>query len=151
MDIEEFRDLRAAVDLDDLDTEAYKRWETLMLRCYLYKPNRYKGHTVCEEWHDFDTFKGWFNRNHFYGAREYIWDSKVFSPESYSFVSALLLGIIEKPDMPYLWEGKYRVMLSTTDLNQILIGDYDTSEAATRVKDLMKNGLVGWLRTLGDY
>lgn len=44
----------------DCQNYAYLKWSSLLHRCYSGKVYGYKDVVVCDEWHDFDKFKEWF-------------------------------------------------------------------------------------------
>ncbi|NRU52652.1 AP2 domain-containing protein [Clostridium beijerinckii] len=47
----------------------YKTWHNMIGRCYTPKwnarQNSYKGCTVCEEWHNYQTFRDWWEDNYY--------------------------------------------------------------------------------------
>jgi len=49
-------------------TEAYKTWAGMLKRCYneksFLKHPTYKDVTVCEEWHNYQNFAEWFEKNY---------------------------------------------------------------------------------------
>lgn len=51
------------------DKEAYSRWRIIMMRCYstVNLVTVYKDSWVHEEWHNFQNFKEWFNKNNIPG------------------------------------------------------------------------------------
>ena len=74
--------------------EAWDMWNAMVLRCYQYRVAKFKGFTISEEWKDFGTFREWFKGNHFYGARMYCHESKVYGPETTTFVSLKVLKVL---------------------------------------------------------
>lgn len=44
----------------DCQNYVYLRWSSLLHRCYSGKVYGYENVAVCDEWHDFDKFKNWF-------------------------------------------------------------------------------------------
>lgn len=73
-------------------------WRNMLKRCYSneekYKNYRDQGISVCEEWHDFDVFEKWFNRN-YYEVNDEVMNldkdilkhgNKVYCPEHCIFV-----------------------------------------------------------------
>jgi len=76
----------------------YGRWHHILDRCYnnesYSKNTSYKGCTVCEEWHNFQNFKKWFNKNYYKVDNEKMcidkdilhkWN-KIYSPDNCIFV-----------------------------------------------------------------
>lgn len=50
--------------LSDEDNKLYRKWTGMLDRCYSPDSNKrkcYESTTVCEEWHNFQTFKDWGN------------------------------------------------------------------------------------------
>jgi len=74
---------------------AYVAWTHMLERCYsadyqLTRPT-YIGCTVCDGWHNFNTFSTWFNEYYFDGAvldKDIIVDgNKIYSPENCKLVT----------------------------------------------------------------
>lgn len=78
---------------------AYRAWSKMLERCYSepyqQKFQTYKGCTVCDEWHNFQTFAEWYNGNHPNDGGKYHLDKdllsngkvKIYSPETCLFLS----------------------------------------------------------------
>ena len=75
-------------------TPHYQVWKDLIKRCY-YKyyldiNPTYIGVTVCEEWHNFQNFAGWFEDNYKEGFELdkdlLVKGNKIYSPETCCFV-----------------------------------------------------------------
>ena len=79
-------------------TKFYKLWEGMLYRCYgvdqeVRNPT-YKGVIVCPEWHNFQNFAGWCERNYPKSGGSYDLDkdklisgSREYSPFTCSFIS----------------------------------------------------------------
>tara|TARA_R110001632_G_scaffold83617_9_gene184997 strand:+ start:3880 stop:4521 length:642 start_codon:yes stop_codon:yes gene_type:complete len=76
-------------------TKQYIAWRNMLNRCYCPKTQErqptYKGCTVAEEWHNFQTFAKWFDENYTDGFQLdkdiKIKANKVYSPDNCMFVS----------------------------------------------------------------
>jgi len=74
-----------------VDTKEYSVWKGMLKRCYsekfIQKNPTYKGCTVCEEWHNFQSFAEWFvsQKNHncnYHLDKDILCDgNKIYSPE----------------------------------------------------------------------
>lgn len=89
-------------------TQQYKSWHSMINRCYSKKVQQrqatYKGCTVCEEWHNFQTFAKWYDEN-YYEIEGYKMDldkdilikgNKVYSPDTCIFVPSFINRIFTK-------------------------------------------------------
>lgn len=69
-------------EIDGKSTEAYKKWRSMIARCYSdrYQETKptYKDCTVCEEWHDFQNFADWLE-GHDYGGFGYALDKDILN------------------------------------------------------------------------
>ena len=91
-----------------LTEEIYKRWISMMTRCYNESglhPS-YKNVTVAEEWHDFSNFNKWCLKQ---GVRAYIKDlaldkdllsggQKIYSPETCTFLPISINSLLVQKD-----------------------------------------------------
>lgn len=76
-------------------TKAYETWRGMFNRCYNESRHEthptYIGCTVCEEWHNFQSFSEWFGSNYIKGFHldkdSLIEGNKVYSPDSCVFIS----------------------------------------------------------------
>lgn len=71
-------------------TVAYRAWTDMIFRCYgdlaqKYRPT-YKENSVCEEWHNFQTFAAWYEIHSFDGCQVdkdiKVTGNKIYSPET---------------------------------------------------------------------
>lgn len=77
------------------DAVAHKTWSHMIERCYSKKYHEvqptYRDCTVCDEWHNFQSFAKWFDANYIKGFHLdkdiKIEGNKVYSPSACSFVS----------------------------------------------------------------
>lgn len=83
-----------------IQKDCYKTWLRMIRRCYdpytlnTDKHRRYRNVTVCEEWHNFQNFAKWYEKNYYEidGERMdldkdiLIKGNKVYSPEACCFV-----------------------------------------------------------------
>ena len=79
--------------------KAYNKWSNMLRRCYdkkfQQKEPSYIGCTVCNEWHNFQTFTMWFEKNYYEidNAKNMALDkdilvknNKIYSPDTCVFV-----------------------------------------------------------------
>lgn len=77
---------------------AYKCWSSMLTRSYCdsfhEKNQTYKECSVCEEWHNFQVFAGWYYKNYPNNGKKYDLDkdkygneNKIYSPETCCFIS----------------------------------------------------------------
>jgi hypothetical protein len=80
---------------DSAITRRYKAWNSMIARCYSEKHrDRYRQYndcTVCEEWHNFQNFAKWYDKNYIQGYELdkdiKIDGNRIYSPETCMFVS----------------------------------------------------------------
>lgn len=86
------------VSLNGLHTDSYKRWSSMLYRCYSEKYQNlypsYIGCTVCEEWHCFQNFAEWYESNRPNSSQDFHLDkdsliagNKIYSPQTVTFIS----------------------------------------------------------------
>lgn len=80
------------------DTRKYKVWSGMIQRCYSNdfqdKRKSYIGCTVCDEWHNFQSFGDWYDENYPRDGKDYDLDkdikidgNKIYSPDTCLFVT----------------------------------------------------------------
>jgi hypothetical protein len=75
---------------DNKLTLVYSKWKSMFDRCYDGKLVTYSGCSVCEEWHNFQHFAKWFEKNYYKIKNEkmcldkdiLIKGNKIYSPET---------------------------------------------------------------------
>ena len=69
---------------------SYDRWKNIMFRCYSGSLKSYEGVSVCEEWHDFQSFSKWFKDNNIEGFEIdkdlKLYNNKIYSPDTCLFI-----------------------------------------------------------------
>lgn len=83
------------VDRERISSEpAYRPWLRMLERCYGKQEGRnktYKGVTVCDEWHCYDTFSKWYSENFIPGYQLdkdiKVKGNRVYGPDTCQFVS----------------------------------------------------------------
>ena len=93
------------IDQSGRITTAYQKWSQMMHRCYdpKYRQRKptYRGCSVCEEWHDFNTFLKWYNLNYREGFdldKDILSDgNKVYSPDVCLFVPHYINMQVQQP------------------------------------------------------
>lgn len=88
----------------------YSTWVRMFQRCYdeatLKRTPTYNGCTVCEEWHNFQNFAKWYNKNYYKIENEQmhldkdilVKGNKIYSPETCCFVSERINNLFVKCD-----------------------------------------------------
>jgi hypothetical protein len=124
------------------NTKSYNVWRGMITRCYSGRYIAYSNCKVCEEWHNFQVFSDWFEKNYIDG---YQLDkdikfkgNKLYSPDTCSFVpqeinNTFLLNKNKRGNLPIgicLYHGKYLVQLCTNKRKHRKIGSFDTPEEA---------------------
>jgi len=108
--------------------EFYKRWRSMMQRCYSPKLQErcptYTDCTVCDEWHSFMKFKSWMENQDYEGLHLdkdlLAVDNKVYSPEACIFVSRQVNVLLcdrgaergKYPQGVHLHQGKFKAQVS---------------------------------------
>ncbi|AKQ08386.1 HNH endonuclease [Bacillus phage PBC2] len=92
-------------------TESYTTWRNMIKRCYdvdtQNKQPSYKDCTVAEEWHNYQNFAEWYNKNYYEidGQRMHldkdilIKGNKIYSPETCVFVPQCINALFIKRDV----------------------------------------------------
>ena len=132
---------------------AYQTWVDMLKRAYTEKKGRcnYFGVTVCEEWHNFQSFAKWCHSQDFFNIKDkngkryeidkdiLVKGNKIYSPETCCFVPAeinsllircgrargdLYIGVyFSKKNKKYVSQIRY-------NSNQIHLGYFDTETEA---------------------
>jgi hypothetical protein len=132
----------------------YKTWHNMIGRCYVPKwtarQNSYKGCTVCEEWHNYQSFRDWWEDNYYdigtermdldkdilhKGNKEYSPSTCIFVPHRINLL--LINRKLNRGDCPLgvheIKKGSNTYTVSTTDKNgnPVKLGSafYDENEA----------------------
>lgn len=77
--------------VNDVHTDEYADWRSMLLRCYSGRYSAYEQVTVCKEWHNFQNFAEWANNNGIGKGKNLDKDllvkgSKVYSPETCTYL-----------------------------------------------------------------
>ena len=84
--------------INGIITKVYTLWKHVLRRCYLsevdIKTYSYKDVTICEEWHNFQNFAEWIDKNYNSKVMEgwqldkdiLVKGNKIYSPETCAFV-----------------------------------------------------------------
>lgn len=121
----------------------YDRWSGMLTRCYdkKYQANKptYVGCSVSKEWHNFQNFGSWFEKNYIEGFeldKDILFKgNKIYSPETCCFVPREINCLLNykknlKRDYPigvYRHKNKFRSYINISGKLK-LIGYYDTVE-----------------------
>lgn len=142
-------------------TKCYKTWNHMLERCYdpkyIQKHPSYKGCKVSNEWHDFQNFAGWFEKNYYQIKEErmcldkdiLIKGNKMYSPDTCIFVPQNINKIFTKNDTNrgnfpvgvYYSNKKYNAQCNTNEKRKYL-GCYNTPEEAFQVYKQYKEDYI---------
>jgi len=114
--------------LNGLHTKKYDVWLNMIHRCYnkdkkeRYKP--YEGCSVCDEWHNFQTFAKWYDENYYKVDKErmeldkdiLIKGNKVYSPKTCIIVPQYINSLFTKREAQ---RGEYPIGVSAYNGNKI--------------------------------
>lgn len=145
-------------------TKIHKLWQSLLTRCYDEKFHKkqptYKDCSVCEEWHNFQTFAKWYDQNYYEVEGEkmqldkdiLIKGNKVYSPDSCVFVPQIINNLFLKHDAA---RGKFPIGVSFNKNkekyiascnngsgNRGYLGLFDTPEEAFQAYKTAKEALI---------
>ena len=120
----------------------YRTWKAMIERCYTVTStdNTYTDCTVCDEWHNFQTFALWYVSTGYYGYGYHldkdllIPNNKVYSPETCCMLPGVLntaLSMTDSmlPGISLQSSGRYVVRVSGLIAGRF-VGTYDTLEEA---------------------
>lgn len=145
-----YGDGKYVAKIDGEHTTAYKKWRSMIVRCYDEKYSNahptYKDCIVCEEWHNYQNFAKWFEDNYYEIPGEImdldkdilIEGNKIYSPETCVFVPQSLNKIFnhkknKKSGLPIgvKRDGKrFYATCGNGRNNEIYCGRFDTAEEA---------------------
>lgn len=114
---------------DGKQTRAYTTWKSMLIRCYdpyyLDKHPSYRDCMVCEEWHNFQNFARWFEKNYYEIENEKMCldkdilykNNKMYSPETCVFVPQRINKLFTKRQNH---RGKYLIGISCHKRDNVL-------------------------------
>jgi len=132
-------------------TQQYREWHGMLERCYSQKNHEkrpvYIGCTVCEEWHNFQVFSTWFDKNYYRIDDETMaldkdWlckNNKIYSSDTCVFVPQYINSLIinkknNRGKLPIgvsANNGKYYKARCKSNTGEYkYLGTYDTPEEA---------------------
>lgn len=138
---------------DNKKTLEFYVWNDMIKRCYsenyLSKHETYRGCLVCDEWHNFQNFAEWFNKN-FYKINDEVMNlekdillkgNKIYSPETCIFVPQRINKLFVKAnksrgDLPIgvSWhnlKNKYTSYCNNPFTKKLIhLGDFDSVSQA---------------------
>ena len=140
---------KAIASVNRKESKSYKVWKSILERVYsaksLAKYPTYIGVKVCEEWHNFQVFDKWFQKNFINGYaldKDLLsGDTKIYSPETCIFLPPALNSFFTNKRRGntsnyigvYWHKGDKRWRTSISDIHsqkKIDLGCYDTQEEA---------------------
>lgn len=137
---------------NDRNTRAHNTWNDMLSRCYKeqsrFKYSAYKECTVCEEWHNFQNFSNWYEKNYYdYSEGRLHLDkdiikknNTVYSPEFCLLVPQRINMIfMKKPNSQCLPSGiKQNKSGYVASYNGKQINTFKTLEEAVNAHDTAK-------------
>lgn len=144
-------------------TIQYHTWERMFLRCYDEKYQQknptYEKCFVCTEWHNFQNFAEWFDKNYYQINDEemaldkdiLIKGNKIYSPETCVFVPKRINKLFTKADklrgeypIGVSWNKNAKKLMSCLRKNSktINLGYYNTQEEAFQVYKITKESYI---------
>lgn len=139
--------------------KAYDKWHSMMRRCYsekaLARDKTYIGCSVCEEWHNYDVFYKWFEKNYIEGYdldKDLLENgNKIYSAKTCCFVphsinSLLLASNASRGKYPigvnyHKKSGRFVSQISING-NRVHIGLFKTPEEAFEAYKAKKESTV---------
>jgi len=142
-------------------TKSYIRWSNMMRRCYssTYKNlhKTYKNCTVCDEWHNYQVFADWFNKNIYQCNEELhldkdilIKNNKLYSPNTCILIPESLNKLLTKTNkfrggypigvVNHL--GKYEVKCGCGDGSGKYLGRYKNIDDAFNTYKMFKENTI---------
>lgn len=157
------------VEINRKYTKHYSVWNSMLQRCYsskaIEKRPTYKGCSVCPEWHNFQLFSEWFDRNYYKIDGELMnldkdilcKGNKIYSPSTCIFVPQKINTLFIKcdnsrGDLPIgvsydnKSSKKYTAYCNTNE-KQKFLGCYDTPEKAFEV---YKNSKENYIKEVAE-
>lgn len=130
-------------------TIQYQTWDDMLKRCYdkkfHHKQPTYKDCSVCEEWHNFQTFAKWHDENYYILNNEKIQldkdilakNNKIYSPDTCIFVPERINSLFGRKSRKIYPIGVRADIKTTKYISRVRIkdertylGQYDTAEEA---------------------
>lgn len=137
-----------------IHTSEYQNWISMIRRCYdLNRKNTYPAYygkcEVCKEWHNFQNFAEWYNKNFYQVGTERIHidkdilikDNKLYSPETCILVPQRINMLFVKKPNRYNLPNGVKPSLSgkfEAKYNEQYLGIFDTVEDAARAHNQAK-------------
>jgi len=131
----------------------YQTWNGMKGRCYRKRDTAYKnyggrGISICEEWHDANTFKEWFDNNHIEGMQiDRIDNDGNYSPDNCRFISASENINNSRPKLNKVGKYRYVVWHKASQMWRAIykgtyIGSHKDEEEAFDMLENFKGNLI---------
>lgn len=145
-------------------TKIYKTWQNMLRRCYndkdIIKNPTYKNCSVCKEWHNFQNFAEWFDKNYYEIENErmeldkdiLIKGNKIYSPNKCVFVPQNINNLFIKNDinrgsLPIGVQKLKKCKKFSATCGDFYIGIFDTPEEAF---DAYKEFKENYIKQIAD-
>jgi len=136
--------------------KAYNVWNSMMQRVYdekyLEKKPSYRKVKICKEWHNFQNFAEWFEKNYIDGFqldKDLLSnDELIYSPETCCFLPSVLNNsiILNRIGVYYSnFENKYIAQIQIGTRVPKKIGRFDTKEEAIKAFKIEKRKRLDYL------
>lgn len=142
--------------------QQYTIWRSMLERCYSsnYQEKRksYIGCSVSKEWHNFQNFVGWFNKNIYYNKGweldkdTLIKNNKIYSAENCVFLPAELNALFTKSNIKrgkycigVSWdkeEGKFIAQCNKGQGRPVKLGRFKTEDEAFQAYKIAKEAFI---------
>lgn len=124
----------------------YRKWRSMLTRCYSNLYPSYKGCSVCNEWLTFSNFKSWMEQQDWEGKELdkdlLIEGNKVYSPETCLFIDAevnlFLKDVKRSKGYEKLPNGRFSARIKENN-KDVRLGVFDTETQAKEAYLRAKN------------
>lgn len=126
--------------INNLKTESFLRWHSMLSRCYDGKQSAYLNCFVNKDWHDFQNFAEWFESNFIRGwdlDKDLLGNGFEYSSENCCFLPREFNSLLSSESNGVKHTGyslvghKYYVRVRDGSPSQKYIGKFDTIEEAS--------------------
>lgn len=145
------------VSINKKNTKAYTIWNNMLRRCYDEEFHKrepsYIGCEVCDEWHNFQNFAQWYEKNYYEVEGERMCldkdiinkGNKIYSPDNCVFVPVKINNLFikrdnKRGDLPIGVKREYNKF--TTHMSNTYLGLFNTPHEAFLMYKLNKELLI---------
>lgn len=147
--------------LDGFHTEEYEKWNSMLKRCYKSAKHMptYQDKSVCEEWHNFQRFAEWANKQIGFGIPEWHLDKDllmkgnlVYGPDTCVYLPPIINSFIRRKrrnalplgvDIAYKYNGTPYFRTQAIEKGRVVcLGGFSNVEDAFNAYKLHKESLA---------